>query len=250
MRLKWQSFYLGIILAWCPCGDLLAEPGEPKPAAPQRNLIVPPIPKGAVDGLSSDLYEERQKAYQEVQAWAEKNLQSSPELLFKAWKQSDDPEVKTRYYRLMRDMVEQRKHGRGAGFVGISMGEARVPGNAGQPARWGVLIRMVLPDTPAAKAQLRLGDVIVGVDELDLSANRGHGDLQLGRRIEPASFKFRDYIISKQPDDEVILHIMREGKLMPQKITLMKNPQSDEIKLERQDEFDRFFKSWLEKMGD
>ena len=68
MRLKRQSFYLGIILAWCPCGDLLAEPGEPKPAAPQRNLIVPPIPKGAVDGLSSDLHEERQKAYQEVQA--------------------------------------------------------------------------------------------------------------------------------------------------------------------------------------
>ena len=170
-------------------------------------------------------------------------------MIHKAWKGSEDPEAKTRLYRLMRDMVEQRKYGRGVGFVGISMGDVRVPGNGGRQERLGVLIQMVLPDTPAAKAQLRVGDVIVGVDELDFSANPEHGELQMGRRIGPASSKFRDYIISKQPGDEVVLHIMRQGKLIDQKIILMKNPNSDSIKLERQDEIDRFFKSWLEKMG-
>ena len=60
MRLKRQSFYLGIILAWCTCGDLFAEP----------------MPKVAVAGLSADLHGDRQKAYQELHAWAEKNLKS------------------------------------------------------------------------------------------------------------------------------------------------------------------------------
>lgn len=223
------------------------------------------IPKGILPHLSADRYEEREKAYAELHKWAETNLQVAPEILHRTWKALEEPEAKTRCYTLMKEMVIQRQYGRGKGFVGISMEEFIVPGKQGEPARPGIRVRLVLPDTPAAKAGLKVGDVVLGVDDLDFSklgkakAPRIGGGIQgrMGMVIGMDTvLKFSEYIQSKQPDDMITLHLVRAGKKSDMKIKLMKRPASadaDAFGPSRADESrlqgERFFNKWLKEKG-
>ena len=215
------------------------------------------LPDAELAKLSSDKYDVREKAYGEMYRWAVKNIKEAPELLHGAWRASEDPEAKTRCYTLMKEMVQQRKFGRGKGFVGIRMDEFMVPGKQGALGRAGVRVSLVLADTPAAKAGLKVGDVIVGVDEIDFSKIPQVRDVRLGGVIGMGSvLKFSDYIQAKQPDDVITLHLIRAGKLMDMKITLMKRPPSADDPFGRGDgqnddkiEADRFFKKWLKEKG-
>lgn len=216
------------------------------------------LPDGVLGKLSSEQYEVREKAYGELYRWAVKNIKDSPETLHSTWRASEDPEAKTRCYTLMKEMVLQRNFGRGKGFVGIRMDEFVVPGKQGAPGRAGVRVSLVLADTPAAKAGLKVGDVIVGVDEIDFSKVPQVRDARLGVAIGMGSvLKFSDYIQAKQPDDVINLHLMRAGKMVDMKITLMKRPASADVDpfggTRRNDtkvEADRFFKKWLKEKGE
>lgn len=228
-------------------GMVLAEPAT-DPAG---------FPDGALKKLSSDKYTVRENAYGEMYRWAVKNIEEAPETLHGAWRASEDPEVKTRCYTLMKEMVEQRKFGRGKGFVGIRMDEFMVPGREGAPARAGVRVSLVLVDTPAAKAGLKVGDVIVGVDEIDFNKNPQVRVARPGVMLMGSVVKFSDYIQSKQPDDVITLHLMRAGKVFDMKITLMKRPASADVdpfggprRNDAKEEADRFFKKWLKEKGE
>ncbi len=216
------------------------------------------LPDGVLGKLSSDKYDVREKAYGEMYRWAVKNIKEAPETLHGAWRASEDPEAKTRCYTLMKEMVLQRKFGRGKGFVGIRMDEFVVPGKKGAPGRAGVRVSLVLADTPAAKSGLKVGDVIVGVDEIDFSKIPRVRDLRLRGVIGMGSVvKFSDYIQSKQPDDVITLHLMRAGKMVDMKVTLMKRPASADVdpfggtrRNDTKAEGDRFFKKWLKEKGE
>lgn len=229
----------------------------------------PDIPKGVLPKLSSDRYTEREKAYAELRKWAVKNVNDAPEILHRAWSASEEPEAKTRCFQLMKEMVIQRKYGRGKGFVGIRMEECEVPGKPGEPARPGIRVSLVLPDTPAAKSGLKVGDVVLGVDDLDFGKGAkkieepqiGGARMQgarIGRVIGMGTvIKFSDYIQSKQPDDVITLHLVRAGKLSDMKIKLMKRPASaniDPFGRSMQDDSkqqgEKFFKSWLKQKGE
>ncbi|MBT8045112.1 MAG: PDZ domain-containing protein [Verrucomicrobiae bacterium] len=213
------------------------------------------IPGQAIEKLSSDSYADREQAYAELSQWASKHLKNSPEKLYQAWKADDEPEAKTRLHSLMKQMVIERKFGRGKGFVGIRMEEFMVPGKNGADPRPAVKISLVLEDTPAAKSGLKPGDIILGVDDLDFKTIPQIGQARVaGPWGMGTVLKFSDYIQSKQPDDEITLHLLKDGREVKKKIVLMKRPASadmdpfgrsrgNDTKAER----DRFFRQWLKE---
>jgi len=224
-------------------------------AAPKAEYIE--LPPGLVEKLSSDDFEVREKAYAGLSKWSEENIKASPKLLYKAWKGNDDPELQTRCYNLMREMVVQKEFGKGKGFLGIRMTGVILPAKPGGPAGLqAVRVENILDDTPAQKVGLRMGDLIVRVDELDLQqanpANLGAevkpGRLRLGLEMHSVS-RFSDYIKSKQPGEKVVLHCLRGNQRLEIEVCLMKlaaanDPNHGQVEAEAE----MFFRQWLEEM--
>lgn len=209
------------------------------------------LPKESLTRMGSDQFSERQKGYDEIKKWSVKNLKNSPETLYAAWKKSEDPEVKTRCYTLMKEVLLQRKFGRGRGFVGVRMDDAVLPGKPGEAAVLGVRIIQVLPDTPGQKAGLIAGDVVIGVDKVDFNK------APRARAQNGVTEVFSIYIQSKQPDDVITLHIMRAGKKIDIDVKLMLRPAAadnfgDPFGRRRENErnvAEKYFADWLKKMG-
>ena len=230
-------------------------------AAPKAEYIE--LPPGLVEKLSSDDFEVREKAYAGLSKWSEENIKASPELLYKAWKGNDDPEVQTRCYNLMREMVVQKEFGKGKGFLGIRMTGVILPAKPGGPAGLqAVRVENILDDTPAQKVGLRMGDLIVRVDELDLQrakpANLGAeekpGRLRLGmgmgRGFEMHAVSvFSEHIKSKQPGEKVVLHCLRGNQHLEIEVRLMKlAPANDPTHEQIEAASEMFFRQWLEEM--
>ena len=214
-----------------------------------------------IERLSSDDFEEREKAYKAIQEWAEENLITSPELLYEAWEKNEEPEAQARCYGLMKAMLKLRRFGEGKGFLGINMGSVMLPKKPeGQAGRVAVSVLMVLPQTPAQKVGLRGGDNILRVDELDLSsidlgAQQGlQQGLQGGFRREQLEKirvidKFSKYIKSKQPGEKVTLHLLRGDKRLTKEVVLMKiDPSNDPDHEKTEKEFEGFWSDWLKEM--
>jgi len=68
----------------------------------------------------------------------------------------------------------------------------------------GVLVSKVQPDTPADKADLKVGDVVIGFN---------------GKKVENGS-KFRMMVAAVEPGHQVTLQILREGKKISKDVTL------------------------------
>lgn len=249
MRSKTFSFFAYSVLLMSSSLLLLAQP----------KVEYIELPPALVEQLSSDDFEVREKAYAGLHKWSEENIKASPELLYKAWKGNDDPEAQSRCYNLMRIMVTQRKFGKGKGFLGIQMKGVFLPAMPGKPAGLqAVRVENILDDTPAQKVGLRMGDLIVRVDELDLQqanpANLGAevkpGRLRLGLGLEMHSVsRFSDYIKSKQPGEKVVLHCLRGNQRLEIEVCLMKlaaanDPNHGQVEAEAE----MFFRQWLEEM--
>lgn len=249
MRSKTFSFFAYSVLLMSSSLLLLAQP----------KVEYIELPPALVEQLSSDDFEVREKAYAGLHKWSEENIKASPELLYKAWKGNDDPEAQSRCYNLMRIMVTQRKFGKGKGFLGIQMKGVFLPAMPGKPAGLqAVRVENILDDTPAQKVGLRMGDLIVRVDELDLQqanpANLGAevkpGRLRMGLGLEMHSVsRFSDYIKSKQPGEKVVLHCLRGNQRLEIEVCLMKlaaenDPNHGQVEAEAE----MFFRQWLEEM--
>ena len=230
-------------------------------AAPKAEYIE--LPPAQLEKLSSDDFEERETAYKAIHEWADQNLTAAPELLYKAWRANEDPEVQSRCYNLMRQMVTQRKFGKGKGFLGIRMTGVILPAKPGGPAGLqAVRVENILDDTPAQKVGLRMGDLIVRVDELDLQrakpANLGAeekpGRLRLGmgmgRGFEMHAVSvFSEHIKSKQPGEKVVLHCLRGNQHLEIEVRLMKLAPANDPKHEKIEAASEvFFRQWLEEM--
>ncbi|MFK7910726.1 MAG: PDZ domain-containing protein [Akkermansiaceae bacterium] len=214
-------------------------------------------PDGALlDKMNADDFEIRNKAYLAVREWAQKNLESSPEKLHRVWRSSKQPEVRTRCFELMKEMAIQRKFGKGRGFIGIRMQETRVQDPGGKDLLAGVQVSQVMPETPGEKAGLKMNDIILGVDKFDFGKaqaqpqQRGFG-FQLNTGVLT---RFGDYIQSKQPDETITLHILRQGNKMDIKVKLMKRPASADIdafggrQVDRAQQQKAYFDEWLKSM--
>ena len=223
------------------CAPLLAEPSQE-----------------LLGKMNSDKFEVRDQAYKDLKKWAIENIKTSPEQLHKAWKESEQPEVKSRCYELMKGLVIQRRFGKGRGFIGIRMQETIVKDPGQKELLSGVHVTLVMPDTPGERAGLKMNDVIVGVDKLDFGVakhvHRPQAGAGFNLRIDSGTVnRFGDYIQSKQPDDTVTLRILRGAKKLEVKVKLMKRPESADVGVlggvDRHAEKETFFKTWLKSMA-
>ena len=154
-------------------------------------------PSGWLEKLESPEFAVRERAGGKLAEWAKERTEEARALFLGQFLTHEDPEVRMRCRDLLRASVVAEFRGRGKGFVGIMMMEMPVEGGG-----FGVRISMVQPDTPAAKAGLKVGDVIEALD---------------GRRWDApqASEQFKAEVMSRRPGDKVVLRIRRQGEAQP-----------------------------------
>jgi serine protease Do len=102
------------------------------------------------------------------------------------------------------DLIEKGKVSRG--FLGITLQsiDKTTADALNLPSEQGVLIRTVQPGTPADKAGLKMGDVIIDFDDQPVTDDQ----------------RFRMMVAQAGPNKEVTLHIIRDGKELTKRLTL------------------------------
>jgi len=83
------------------------------------------------------------------------------------------------------------------------------------PQDGGIIINQVFPESPAAAAKLKIGDIILAVDDSSLMIKEDEQTAQL-----------RNLILSYNPQAEIQLKIFREGKILQKKVTLTAAPKA------------------------
>jgi predicted metalloprotease with PDZ domain len=157
-----------------------------------------------IQRLASDEFAERQQAGENLAEWAKNHAEEARDRFFVESAKNPDPEVRKRCRDLLRELVLEKFRSEGPGYVGIQMGQLDVPldkeGNS-----FGVRVAAVVKDTPAKKAGLKVGDVIVELD---------------GKRWEKpgAADAFKKHVMARKPGDVVTMQVVRKGQDEPVEI--------------------------------
>jgi C-terminal processing protease CtpA/Prc len=118
---------------------------------------------------------------------------------------------------------------RGRGFVGIGL-MLHPLFDPGGKLLFGVKVTQVMPEFPGAKAGLKAGDLITGVDDLALDD-------------QEADQKFMDFIGKKGPGKTVTLKISRNGEGKEYKVTLARRP--DNLESRKAQDPEELFQAFL-----
>lgn len=125
------------------------------------------LPAGLVVGLQSEKFADREMAEAELLAWARQRPEEAMEEVFKQSREAVEPEVRERCHAVLREIVGDEYLRDGEGYLGVTMNlmmePVRVAGEA-EP-RAGIRLTQVVADTPAKKAGLVAGDVLLGVND-------------------------------------------------------------------------------------
>jgi C-terminal processing protease CtpA/Prc len=121
---------------------------------------------GKLLGLLADpAFNVRQQAATELRDLGSKQREKVQMALLKAYRDSDDPEVRFRSREILTDLLVSS-----LGYIGISFAKREHINSQGEK-RWAILINDVQNDSPASKAELRAGDVILRLNGKELGAD-------------------------------------------------------------------------------
>jgi membrane-associated protease RseP (regulator of RpoE activity) len=200
------------------------------------------VPAQLVGALASDDFKQREAAQTELLAWARAHPSGASQEIWERYRSSPDPEVRQRCLTVLRELITELYLSEGPGFLGIGMtyGSVVLPGEIA-PAH-AVLVTTVRQGTPANRAGIQAGDMIVRLD---------------GKRWadESSPEKFSEQIAAKKPGVAVKLGIVRDGKSVELDAVLVRRPanlqllrfglpEADEAAEERA-AIDAYFKGWL-----
>jgi hypothetical protein len=201
-------------------------------------------PPAIIAGLASDSFKQRESAQAALLEWGMRQPEAAKDWLFQRSSQEPDPEIRRRCLAVLRELVLGDYLKQGKGYVGILMQGVPVQVPAMPEARFGIRVTLVVPDSPAAKAGLQPGAVIVGVDD------------QLWHEAAPEA-AFSQWIQARQPGSEITLRLLDAGRVIDRPLTLGRRPENVEqplwpgepLDLERKDRESRelYFKRWLEQ---
>lgn len=169
-------------------------------------------PRAILGALGSEDFKERTKAQQELSRWAMGAPARSQEWLFQEMEAVSEPEVRIRLREVLKEVVVAERQKDGPGYVGIGMADVEVAVPGADAPKVGVSITRIQENTPASRAGLQVGDVVLAVDRA-----RWTGDVA-------ASFSFQQEIMKRRPGDRVDLEILRAGAVMKVPVTLAARP--------------------------
>lgn len=132
--------------------------------------------------------------------------------LFQEMEAVSEPEVRIRLREVLKEVVVAEHQKDGPGYVGIGMADVEVAVPGADDPKVGVSITRIQENTPASRAGLQVGDVVLAVDRV-----RWTGDVA-------ASFSFQQEIMKRRPGEKVDLEILRAGALMKVPVTLAARP--------------------------
>jgi len=208
-------------------------------------LVVPslvgaePIPGELVEGLASEEFARREASQSGLLEWASGREQAGVEIL-KLSRGSDDPEVQKRSSEILRKLSDKDYLSEGMGYLGITMQEEKLQGEAkGGGRQFGIRILGLMRGSPAEKAGIKQGDLIIALN--------GKTWNEIG-----AVTVFGDVISRTKPLVEVILTV-RRGEPDPVEIPvkLGKRPINDlreareSLQLLDEQAKERHFRDWL-----
>jgi len=159
------------------------------------------VPQDLLLKLDADEFATRSKAQSDLMKWAQSAKKDQIKELKKAYEGTESPEVRMRLLDVLDNSTFMARPNT-RGFVGITM----------DPKVGGVGILRVEPNTPAQKVDLRVGDVIVEVDEKDLTQKKAN--------IDEATTFFSNYVKSKKAGEKLKLKVNRNGKILEKTLKL------------------------------
>lgn len=167
-----------------------------------------------IESLDSERYQERIKARNQLMEWASVRPAEAQAWLLREFSAASEPEVRARLREaLLESVIGEHQRNDGEGYVGVSMLAAQVVIAGEKGLRAGVRIRLVQPDTPASRADLKVGDVIVA-----LNGRRWGADL------ETVQDSFMDSVKDLKPGTDVEFEVLRGGELLKVPLTLAARP--------------------------
>ena len=197
------------------------------------------VPKELLRGIASDDFAEREASQAKLLEWSEKNPKVAASALLKLSESDEDPEVRKRCELILRALGEADYLSEGQGYIGILMQEEMLEAGGENDAPMGIRVLDVMPGTPAEKAGLRAGDLIVALD--------GSGWKGIGAVTE-----FGEVISAKKPLVEVKLSVRRGAdEPMDIPVKLGKRPVADlraaggDLRQFEERAKEKHFKKWL-----
>ncbi len=242
--------FVAVMLAgWLPVSSICAQQDEENEApvdekaaddlTEEENVEATlPKPVGALfDQLGADTARERIEAEQAlIQQLADGKIRDRiRDRAVELYSSSNDPEVWLRVREILKNYVsEHSDFGPRRGFLGVLHSLTEYPDEKGVIHR-AVRVEMVVPDTPAAKAKLLSGDLILKIDDVNLDTP--HGDLSFFR-----------HIFLQQGGKTVKLKVLRDWKVIELDAVLANRPVELFGQQQREEKSpDELLRAWLDE---
>lgn len=168
-------------------------------------------PRECLRNLGSESFQTRSAAEERLGEWAEENASVAKAWLATSMEATEDPEVKQRLRKVLKNLVVGEALASGPGYVGIQMAPTQLVLPREDRVTGGVSVQAVVPGTPAEHGGIKPGDIIVSLDGRKWSA-------------EEAVDQFREGVASKRPGAKVKLGVLREGEVRVVEVVLAPKP--------------------------
>lgn len=202
------------------------------------------LPAGPLAALQSDEFRVREAAQTELLAWARQEPEPAMDELFRVSRTHGDPEVRERSLAVLRELVNDEYLKDGEGFLGIMMQEEKALAPGEENPRNVLRVTMVLQDSAAQQAEVKLNDLIAGLDDKVW-------------RDEAALMPFMNHVRQFKPGHRVTLRILRDGKMIDLPVKLGRRPlnadnqflgqRKADIEAAERAAREAYFRRWLER---
>ena len=202
------------------------------------------VPKELVEGLASEQFKQREATQVEIEKWADAKGPAALAAIFKLYVSSDDPEIRNRCHRFLRNQSDKDYLNDGQGYLGVHLLEVMLEIAGEDKPRFGIQIRGVVDGGQAEIAGIKVGDIIASID-----GKKWH---------EPGAMDdLRNTIKSYKPKRKVLVEVKRQqnDKLIEIPVILGKRPVNDldaynpfDIEQAEKDAKEKHFNEWLEKL--
>ncbi len=160
------------------------------------------VPQELIDGLGDESFQLRESSEQKLTKWLKGEGEAGVKELEELREKTVSPELKSRLSTVISDVTGYKAIPNTRGYMGIEM----------FMHLGGVGVKAVMPGTPAAKAGLEAGDVIVEIDGIDLSDMKNAAD-------EAMRF-LSNYVKNKKAGEKLKLKLERGGQFMDKVLKL------------------------------